>query len=91
MANLEFRNFPLGTSINTGDLVLLQCDPLGDKNYTGIKYGDFMKQNNVPRLYIGVGSPEGTITATSGSIYTDYNGPSIYIKLTGNGNIGWSV
>jgi hypothetical protein len=91
MANLEFRNFQLTRTANTGDLLLLQTDPLGDKNYSGIKLGDFKNLGNFPNLYIGIGSPEGVVSAISGSLYTDgtIGQAVIYMKISGTGNIGW--
>jgi len=90
MANLEFRNFPQTRVIGTGDLMLFQTDPAGAKNYSGMTVLDFMTFTTFPRLYIGIGSPEGTVVAISGSIYTDASGPSIYMKLSGTGSAGWS-
>ena len=42
------------------------------------------------RFYVGVGSPEGNITAPPGAIYQDKGSPGgLYIKDTGTGNMGW--
>lgn len=40
---------------------------------------------------IGSGSPEGVITAFTGSRYTDYVGGKLYVKAAGTGNTGWVV
>lgn len=37
----------------------------------------------------GSGSPEGVVTANTGSIYQDTTNGQIYIKQTGTGNNGW--
>lgn len=40
----------------------------------------------------GTGSPEGVVTATAGSLYTDTNGgasTTLYVKESGSGNTGW--
>lgn len=42
-----------------------------------------------PSLYIGSGSPEGVVSATSGSIYTDYFNVLLYQKITGVSIWGW--
>ncbi|WP_437830654.1 BppU family phage baseplate upper protein [Niallia taxi] len=44
------------------------------------------------KIYGGVGSPEGSVTATNGSIYLradGVNGTLVYVKTTGTGNMGW--
>lgn len=41
---------------------------------------------------IGVGSPEGVVTASPGATYydkTDPNAPDMWVKVTGTGNTGW--
>jgi hypothetical protein len=43
----------------------------------------------LPRLYIGSGSPEGVVSAISGSIYTDYFNIALYQKITGSSVNGW--
>jgi len=40
-------------------------------------------------LYVGSGSPEGVVTATPGSKYTDTATGDSYSKRTGTGNTGW--
>ena len=40
-------------------------------------------------LYIGSGSPEGIVSAVSGSIYTDWANITLYQKITGVGAYGW--
>lgn len=44
----------------------------------------------IPQLYVGSGSPEGVISATSGSIYSDYFNQLQYNKFTGNAQWGWA-
>lgn len=39
---------------------------------------------------IGVGSPEGAVTATPGTLYTDSSINSLWVKETGVGNTGWT-
>lgn len=44
-------------------------------------------------LFVGVGSPEGVVTAPPGSIYTQLTAGGAFVaqwtKLTGTGNTGW--
>lgn len=42
------------------------------------------------KLTRGTGTPEGTVTASPGSVYLDLSG-ALYIKTTGTGNTGWSL
>jgi len=50
---------------------------------TGIEFSD-------GRFYTyGAGSPEGVVTATVGSFYSDTTGGSLYTKNSGTGNTGW--
>ena len=47
---------------------------------------------DAPSLIAGNGSPEGAVTAETGSIYQRMDGAAgttIYIKETGSGNTGW--
>jgi hypothetical protein len=46
----------------------------------------------MPALYTGAGSPEGVVTADTGSIYLNRSGGAsvtFYVKETGAGNTGW--
>ena len=38
---------------------------------------------------VGVGSPEGIVTATPGTSYFDTSTNSFWYKRTGSGNTGW--
>ncbi len=38
----------------------------------------------------GVGSPEGVVTATAGTMYFDTTGQSLWIKSSGIGSTGWT-
>lgn len=44
-------------------------------------------------LFVGVGSPEGVVTAPPGSIYTQLTAGGAFVaqwtKLTGTGSVGW--
>ena len=45
-----------------------------------------------PGVYVGIGSPEGVITAAVGSLYQRKDGAaatSLYVKESGTGNTGW--
>lgn len=42
-----------------------------------------------PGIYSGVGSPEGVVTASVGSLYTDTFANNLWKKLSGVGNTGW--
>jgi len=49
-------------------------------------------QNRINMSYVGLGSPEGEISAPVGSIYHRLNGgagTSFYVKESGTGNTGW--
>jgi len=44
------------------------------------------------RLTYGTGSPEGVVTASAGSLYTNWSGgagTTLYVKESGTGNTGW--
>jgi len=43
----------------------------------------------LPQLYIGSGSPEGIVSAISGSLYTDWFNVELYQKITGVSINGW--
>jgi len=52
---------------------------------TGIEFSD-------GRFYTyGAGSPEGVVTATVGSFYSDTTNGIIYTKNSGSGNTGWAT
>lgn len=40
-------------------------------------------------LYSGVGSPEGVVTAATGSLYTQTDNGQLWNKVSGAGNTGW--
>lgn len=44
-----------------------------------------------PRIFIGSGSPEGSVQAVSGSLYTDWYNQTFYMKISGNSSnaYGW--
>lgn len=44
--------------------------------------------NNGIGIIVGTGSPEGNVTAPTGCIYLQQNGP-VYVKTSGTGNTGW--
>ena len=49
---------------------------------------------NGPTISQGVGSPEGLVTAPTGSIYLNTSGgasTSLYVKTSGAGNTGWTA
>lgn len=37
----------------------------------------------------GIGSPEGSVTASPGTTYLNLANGSFYVKFTGSGNTGW--
>ena len=39
----------------------------------------------------GTGSPEGVVTASPGSLYTDTSTGAFWNKVTGTGNTGWQM
>lgn len=46
--------------------------------------------SNGPRIMVGTGTPEGSVTAPVGSEWTDTNTGIKYAKMAGTGNTGWS-
>lgn len=53
--------------------------------------GDISTPAVAPTIDFGTGSPEGVITAPISSLYLNTAGPTLYVKVTGAGNTGWSV
>lgn len=43
-----------------------------------------------PMWSSGSGSPEGVVTASVGSLYSDVAGANLWFKTTGAGNTGWT-
>ncbi len=41
--------------------------------------------------FAGVGSPEGVVTAPTGSTYVDTGNNAFYVKVSGVGNTGWQA
>lgn len=39
----------------------------------------------------GAGTPEGAVTASPGSLYSDTTNGEVYVKNTGSGNTGWKI
>jgi hypothetical protein len=64
-----------------------------------VSSGQVLKYNgtawsNAAGITTGTGSPEGVVTASVGSIYTDNAGgvgTTLYIKESGVGNVGWAA
>ena len=51
-----------------------------------------IKNSNNVNWLIGLGTPEGSVTASVGSLYTQTNGganTTLYVKESGTGNTGW--
>lgn len=46
--------------------------------------------SNGPRIMVGTGTPEGSVTAPVGSEWTDTNTGIKYAKMAGTGTTGWS-
>ena len=73
---------------------------LGDVSLSApVSSGQVLKYNgtawsNAEGITTGTGSPEGVVTASVGSIYTDNAGgvgTTLYIKESGVGNVGWAA
>lgn len=56
--------------------------------------GTVAVQGTAARIYSGTGSPEGSVTAATGSIYLNLSGgnnTTFYVKQSGSGNTGWNA
>lgn len=56
--------------------------------------GTVAVQGTAARIYSGTGSPEGVVTAATGSIYLNLSGgnnTTFYVKQSGSGNTGWNA
>lgn len=78
------------------DTGLLQSPFVYDRLTSTVKlFNNFQIYNDgsvLNRFYVGVGSPEGVVTAPPGSIYQNTSGgtgTTLYIKHSGTGNTGW--
>jgi hypothetical protein len=55
------------------------------------EFFEFLLQLREP-VILGTGTPEGSVTANPGRIYSDTNaaaGGGLYVKETGTGDTGW--
>lgn len=57
-------------------------------------FGDGTRKSPLRNLYfrVGTGSPEGSVTAPVGTLYTRTDGganTTLYVKESGTGNTGW--
>lgn len=92
------------SGISTSGFYLTFSDALTTNNYrfhylatTGSGFYDIATSlvnqiiSRTPQNYIGSGSPEGSIQAVSGSLYTDWYNQTFYMKLSGNATnaYGW--
>ena len=59
--------------------------PAGNEGWVQVATEDYL--NNI--FLRGLGSPEGSVTASKGVLYIDANEASLYIKSTITGNTGW--
>lgn len=68
-----------------------------DKNvdiYDGTTYRKIWHAGNAGPFYVGLGSPEGVVTASVGAIYQRTDGAAsttLYVKESGTGNVGWKA
>ena len=69
---------------------------VNNNNNTGLGYigaDSFLAGGDYNRRWTyGTGSPEGVVTASPGSLYTNWSGgagTTLYVKESGNGNTGW--
>lgn len=75
-------------ALGSGDIISVT------KGYfeTGIRWSTSSGTLNDYGLYVGTGSPEGVVTASPGSLYSNKSGgagTSFYVKESGSGNTGW--
>ena len=74
-------------------------EPKADKSYVDSAVApkadkSYVDSRTPLRSFVGTGSPEGKVTASVGSVYTDTaatNGAIRWIKTSGTGNTGWLV
>jgi hypothetical protein len=83
---LNFVPLSGGTLTGTGTLYVNTLSAVTDVFVNGQSVNSLLTG---PRVYTGTGSPEGSVTAARGSIYTDYSTGTVYIKSTINSNTGW--
>lgn len=85
-------------TLTTGALMLRFYDNTTIKSSINVKTGQYTVENlklgqaiNSPTWGYGPNSPEGVISAGTGSLYsrTGFTGQNIYYKNTGTGNTGW--
>jgi hypothetical protein len=77
------------TNTTTGDLVTSGGIGIGGAIHAG---GAIAPSGNAATWTTGTGTPEGSVTAPVGSIYTRTDGgadTTLYIKESGTGNTGW--
>jgi len=83
---------------NTTDVVRIDVGATLDSIYIGsdrVKIGgasQFVEHSDGGRWYSGTGTPESSVTAPVGSLYTRTDGgasTTLYVKESGSGNTGW--
>lgn len=89
--NTTFKLSVRNTGVNQEWLIQISGTSF---TYTRIKMmaNEYMFEATATGSFVGTGSPEGVVTASSGSIYhnrTGGAGVSIYVKESGSGNTGW--
>jgi hypothetical protein len=67
-----------------------------EKDLATMKLSEFLEhiQNRINLSFVGLGTPEGQITAGVGSIYHRLDGganTSFYVKESGTSNTGWTA
>lgn len=74
---------------------ILKADlPLTKVFHDATLFGDGTRKSPLRTLYfrVGTGSPEGSVTAPVGTLYTRTDGgtnTTLYVKESGTGNTGW--
>jgi hypothetical protein len=97
-----FANYERLSITHTGSLISISSQAagtgvVGDINFKGapqiiIDGSIRISGSSGPSWTAGSGSPEGVVTAPTGSLYSNKGGGSIttlYVKESGNGNTGW--
>ena len=95
---LFLESDPLNESINSKVSLRVHDEEIGKFDANGFEAADGKFTASLTRgtsgWYTGSGTPEGSVTAVVGSIYTRTDGvanETFYVKESGTGNTGWAA
>ena len=95
---LFLESDPLNESINSKVSLRVHDEEIGKFDANGFEAADGNFTASLTRgtsgWYTGSGTPEGSVTAVVGSIYTRTDGvanETFYVKESGTGNTGWAA